>query len=36
MRKAKAQMMRWEIDVATFKEGESVDDFSCQLTKIID
>jgi hypothetical protein len=36
VRKAKAQTLRQEFDVITFREGESVDDFSCRLTKITD
>jgi hypothetical protein len=36
VRKAKAQTLREEFDVITFKEGESVDDFSCRPTKITD
>jgi hypothetical protein len=36
VRKAKAQTLRHEFDVITFNEGESIDDFSCRLTKIAD
>jgi hypothetical protein len=36
VRKAKAQTLRQEFDVIAFREGESVDDFSCRLTKITD
>jgi hypothetical protein len=35
-RKAKAQTLRQEFDVIAFREGESVDDFSCRLTKVTD
>jgi hypothetical protein len=36
VRKAKAQTLRQEFNVITFNEGESIDDFSCRLTKITD
>ena len=36
VRKAKAQTLRQEFDTITFKEGESVDDFACRITKITD
>jgi hypothetical protein len=34
--KVKAQTLRQEFNVITFKEGESIDNFSCRLTKITD
>jgi hypothetical protein len=36
VRKAKAQTLRQEFDMIAFREGESVDDFSCRLTKVTD